>query len=393
MNPKARRRSTGCSIGCCVAEPPHILHVHGSFTLGGKEARAVRLMNIWGDKARHSIVSADPDALGARAAIDPAIRVDFPDGPSFAGKPGLARYRQIRAFLETFDLILTYNWGSMDAVMAHRLAGPSAALPPLIHHEDGFNADEIERLKTKRNLFRRVALQKAQGLVVPSVRLEGIARTVWKQPARKVHLIRNGIDVARYADPPAPDAMPGLIRTPGKLLVGTLAGLRAVKNIPRLVRAVAAHRDRLQLVVVGEGPERDAIVAEAAAHGLDDLHMAGFMDRPWRFVGLFDIFALSSDSEQFPISLVEAMAAGIPAASMDVGDVADMVAPENRAFVVRDEAGLAQALGRLAADPDLRVRLGAANRARAGRDFAEETMVDAYASLYGEALASPLILR
>lgn len=375
-----------------MADRPHILHVHGSFNLGGKEARAVQLMNIWGDKARHSIVSADPEAMGARAAIDPGVAVDFPDGPSFAGKPGLARYRVITAFLKRFDLILTYNWGSMDAVMAHRLAGASAGLPPLIHHEDGFNADEAVRLKTKRNLFRRIALQRAHGMVVPSARLETIARTVWKQPAHKVHLIRNGIDVARYAPPPAPDAIPGLRRSPGKLLVGTLAGLRPVKNIPRLVRAVAAHKDRLQLVVVGEGPEHDAILAEAARQGMGDIHMAGFMDRPWRFVGLFDIFALSSDSEQFPISLVEAMAAGVPVASMDVGDVANMVATANQPYVVADEAGLADALGALAVDADLRATLGAANRERATRDYAEKTMVAAYAALYGEALASPRIL-
>lgn len=371
---------------------PHILHVHGSFNLGGKEARAVQLMNIWGDKARHSIVSADPDAMGARAAIDPGVAVDFPDGPSFAGKPGLARYKVITAFLKRFDLILTYNWGAMDAVMAHRLAGASAGLPPLIHHEDGFNADEAVRLKTKRNLFRRLALQRAHGMVVPSVRLETIARQIWKQPAHKVHLIRNGIDIARYAAPPAPDAIPGLRRSPGKLLVGTLAGLRPVKNIPRLVRAVAAHKDRLQLVVVGEGPEHDAILAEAARQGMGDIHMAGFMDRPWRFVGLFDIFALSSDSEQFPISLVEAMAAGVPVASMNVGDVANMVATANQPYVVTDEAGLADALGALADDADLRATLGAANRDRATRDYAEKTMAAAYGALYGEALASPRIL-
>ncbi|APL94217.1 glycosyltransferase [Sphingobium indicum] len=369
--------------------PPRLLHVHGSFSLGGKEARAVRLMNLWGDRARHSIVSAAPQLMSARDAIDPATPVDFPEPPPLAGRPGLGRFRAIAAFLADYDLVLSYNWGAMDAVMARRIHGG----PPLIHHEDGFNADEAGGLKPQRNLYRRLALQRAHALVVPSVRLEGIARDMWRQPPRKVHLIRNGIDTARYGQPPLPDAIPALDRAAGKLLVGTVAGLRPVKNIRRLVRAVAPHRDRLQLVVVGEGPERDAIAAEARDHGLADICMAGFLPEPWRFMGLFDIFALSSDSEQFPISLVEAMAAGLPVASTDVGDVAAMVAPENRPFIVPDEAALSAALGTLAGDPDLRQRLGEANRHRAGRDFTEAAMVDAYAALYGQALSSPHILR
>lgn len=373
--------------------PPRLLHVHGSFSLGGKEARAVRLMNLWGDRAYHSVVSAAPHLMSARQAIDPSVPVDFPSPPPLAGSPGPRRLKAIASFLADYDLILSYNWGAMDAVMAHRLYGRGLGLPPLIHHEDGFNADEANGLKPRRNLYRRIALQRAHALVIPSIRLEAIAREVWRQPAAKVHLIRNGIDTARYAEPPAREAIPTLTRTAGKLLVGTLAGLRPVKNIPRLVRAVAVHRDRLQLVVVGEGPDRTRIADEARAHGLDDICMPGFMAEPWRFMGLFDIFALSSDSEQFPISLVEAMAAGLPVASTDVGDVSAMVAPENRPFVVPDERGLASALGILAADAALRLRLGEANRYRAQRDFAEDAMVDAYALLYGQALSSPQILR
>ena len=373
--------------------PPRLLHVHGSFSLGGKEARAVRLMNLWGERAQHAIVSAAPEAMDARAAIDPGLAVSFPESPSLTGFPSPRRYRALGRFLSSFDLILTYNWGAMDAVMSHQFCTSFMNLPPLIHHEDGFNADESARLKPQRNLFRRLALRHARAIVVPSIRLDQIARKVWRQPPAKVHLIRNGIDIARYAGPPAPDAIPGLLRSPGKLLVGTLAGLRPVKNIPRLVRAIAPHRDRLQLAVIGEGTERDAILAEAARQGLDDICMPGFLRDPWRFLGLLDIFALSSDSEQFPISLVEAMAAGLPVVSMNVGDVAQMVAPENQPFIVPDEAALSRALGQLAASAELRHRLGEANRYRAQRDFDEAAMVAAYATLYGQALSSPHILR
>lgn len=373
--------------------PARLLHLHSSFSLGGKEARAIRLMNLWGARARHSILSGVSDDMGARKAIDAHVPVDFPDNVPMVGPVRLSRLRAIAAFMAEYDLILSYNWGAMDAVMAHRLFARSMGLPPLIHHEDGFNIDEVDRLKTRRNLYRRFGLSRAHGLVVPSAVLEGIARRIWRQPESRLHLIRNGIDVARYAAPPLPDAIPGLVRSPGKLVVGTLAGLRPVKNIRRLVRAVALRKDRLQLVVVGEGEERDSIMREAQALGMDDLHMAGFMADPWRFVGAFDIFALSSDSEQFPISLVEAMAAGLPVASTDVGDVANMVATENRPFIASGTDGLAEALGRLAADEGLRRHLGAANRARAERDFTESAMVEAYARLYGEALARPDIFR
>ncbi|MEY2925667.1 MAG: hypothetical protein RL367_144, partial [Pseudomonadota bacterium] len=258
----------------------------------------MRLMNMFGSAIDHTILSAVPGAFGARAAIAADIKADFPtDAPPLFGKPGPARYHRLAAYFKQFDLVLTYNWGAMDAVGARRLF--PRGCPPLIHHEDGFNQDETERLSWKRNGFRRLMLPTAHAVVVPSLRLETIARDVWKvaAPVR----IGNGIAVAAYAVPPAPDAIPGLVKQPGDVVVGTLAGLRAVKNLPRLVRAVAAAGPAIKLVIVGEGPERETIQAEAVQCGLGDrLIMPGFMAEPHRFVGLFDIFALSSDSEQFP---------------------------------------------------------------------------------------------
>jgi glycosyltransferase involved in cell wall biosynthesis len=162
--------------------------------------------------------------------------------------------------------------------------------------------------------------------------------------------------------------------------------LRAVKNLPRLVRAAAALPAHVKLVIVGEGPERATIAAEAAALGMADrLVMPGFLAEPHRYVGHFDIFALSSDSEQFPISLVEAMAAGLPAVTTDVGDVKAMVAHENRDLIVpaTDEPSFAAALDLLAWDATMRRQLGSANAEKARADFDEMAMISRYVTLYG----------
>lgn len=368
-----------------------ILHLHSSFSAGGKELRAARLMNAFGPAVEHVIVSAQPGAYGAAVAVDPALSVAYPEDrfPSLQGKPTLPRQWRIARAMRGFDLILTYNWGAMDAVLAHALFGKVLGLGGLVHHEDGFNEDEAAGLKPVRNLFRRLTLFSASALVVPSRRLEAIALETWHQPPRRVCLIGNGINVAAYAEPPPPDALPGLVKRPGEKWVGTLAGLRAVKNLPRLVRAFAGLPRDWRLVIVGEGPERAAIEAQAMACGIADrVHLPGFVSDPSRAAGLFDIFALSSDSEQFPISVVEAMAAGRVVASPDVGDVATMVSVENRKFVTPagDEAALASALAELAAGDVLRETVGTANRARARADYDEAGMIGAYRDTYARAL-------
>jgi glycosyltransferase involved in cell wall biosynthesis len=372
-------------------KPVRILHCHSTFSLGGKEARAVRLMNVFGDRAEHTILSAMPDALGARDAIDPSVKVSFPgeNAPSLHGKPSPARYDLISRYMQQFDLVLTYNWGSMDAVGARRMFEPFRKLPPLIHHEDGFNTDESERLNTKRNLFRRLMLPTAHAVVVPSQRLEHIATNIWKQPASRILRIPNGIDVAAYQNAPQSDVIPGFVRLPGDVIVGTLAGLRAVKNLPKLVRAVTVQPEHVKLVIVGEGPERERILAEADRLGIADrVLLAGFLAEPHRYVGHFDVFALSSQSEQFPISLVEAMAAGKPAVSTDVGDVMSIVSEQNQQFIVpeTDEGAFARALGGLVEDCDLRLEIGSANRALAIADYGEAAMIARYGLLYGAAM-------
>lgn len=366
-----------------------ILHCHSTFALGGKEARAAWLMNAFGEAAQHVILSSVLGALSARDAVDGRVAIAFPDdAPPLAGRPGPARLARLARYMRGFDLVLTYNWGAFDAVVARRVFGG----PPLVHHEDGFNEDEAAARKPARSRYRRFGLPAAHRLVVPSERLERIARAEWKQPAERLVRIPNGIEVGRYAAPPSAE-IPGLAPRAGDIAIGTVAGLRPVKNLPRLVRAVAAMAERdVRLVIVGSGPESERIAAEARRVGIADrLVMPGFLADPARWIGRFDIFALSSDSEQFPIALVEAMAAGLPVVATEVGDVASMLSPDNLPLVVAaaDEAAFAAALDSLAARPDLRRAIGRANREKAAAHYDEAAMIGRYARLYGEAVGRP----
>lgn len=146
-------------------------------------------------------------------------------------------------------------------------------------------------------------------------------------------------------------------------------------------------------MILGEGPEREAIAAEALRLDLAHrVHLPGFVGDPAKAVGLFDLFALSSQSEQFPISVVEAMAAGLAVAAPAVGDVADMVSAANRAFIAPagDEAALSAALMRLAGDPNLRAAIGRDNRARARAEYERQDMIDAYRAVYEGAMGKPM---
>ena len=380
-----------------IVKPAKILHLHSSFDLGGKEARAVQLMNKFGKAAHHTIISAVPDAMSAAKAIDSKIAVEFPNEdygecPALHGKPSLSRYREISDYMKQFDLILSYNWGSMDGVMAHTIYGQKKGLAPLIHHEDGFNHDEIEKLNWKRNIFRSIALQRVHSVIVPSTILENIAIKTWKQPSGRVIRIANGIALKNYAKKAQFGSFPGLKKRDGEVIVGTVAGLRPVKNLTKMVRAVAAAGDHVKLAIAGEGPDREAIEAEARRIGIEDnIIMPGFLRDPSRFIGLFDIFALSSLSEQFPISLAEAMAAGVPALSTDVGDVRNMVSDANADYIIdrHDDDVYNAALQALANDEQLRQKIGQDNQVKAQIEFDEKTMIARYIKIYGTAMGRP----
>ena len=372
-----------------MSKAPKILHLHSTFDAGGKELRNVRLINEWGKQVDHAIVSGDLEKRGAAGLIGKKARVSWPKFPPLQGKPTPGRLAALGKAMAGYDLICTYNWGAIDAVMAHTVFADAFKLPPLVHHEDGFNEDEAKGLKWRRNWYRKIALGRTAALVVPSATLEDIALNVWSQPRTRVRRIPNGIDTRAFAAPPKRDILPGLIKHKDEFWLGSMAGLRAVKQLDVLVRAMEWMPPEWQLVIAGEGPEREALLAEAEQLGVEDrVHLPGFVAEPAKLVGLFDMFALSSQSEQFPISVVEAMAAGLPVVAPRVGDIGQMVSSDNGPALVDpirspdDEEALRKSLTRLANDPVTRKRMGQANRQKAREEFDERRMIERYRALY-----------
>jgi glycosyltransferase involved in cell wall biosynthesis len=248
---------------------------------------------------------------------------------------------------------------------------------------DGFGPEEADAQLSRRVWMRRLALSGATTVVVPSQTLRQLATETWRLDPSRVHLIPNGVDAAALADQAR---QPLGLRRPAERLFGTLGGLRPEKNLARLLRIAAMLPAALpwRLVIAGDGSERAALERQARERGLSErVVFTGFVDRPGSLLGELDVFVLTSDTEQMPLCVLEAMALGLPVLTTDVGDLRIVLPPESRdgcLFARHDEAGFAERLEALLAAPDECRRLGALNRAKAA-DFASDIMIDRYERL------------
>ncbi len=348
-----------------------LLHVFPGFTTGGAQRRFVAIANRWGRDFRHAIVAMD-GVTDARHLLDPGLDIVFP-AVTIPKGDALAALRAMRRLLRELNpaTLVTSNWGTIEWAIANRLPHR-----PHLHMEDGFGPEERDRQLPRRALARRLLLRRAR-LLVPSRNLERIARREWRLDPLYV---ANGVNLAHFT----PTARGGSVP-----VVGTVAGLRPEKNLARLLHAsaIAARTVPHRLLIVGDGPERGALEALARQLALDAA-FAGPIADPAPLYARMDVFALSSDTEQMPLSVLEAMAAGLPVASTDVGDVTDMVAEANRRFLTpRAPEPLAAALTGLLADPALRATLGAANRDRAEAAYDQEAMFATHAALWRDPTA------
>lgn len=353
---------------------PLLLSVFPTFAVGGAQIRFTSLANHLGTAWRHAIVSMD-GVTTARERLAPGLDLAFM--PVEVRKGDLVgNVRRFRRLLREIApaTMLTHNFGSIEWAMANRLP-----LTRHIHVEDGFGPEERRTQLPRRVWLRRLCLRR-RPIVLPSRTLMQIAREVWQIDPANLHYVPNGIDLARFPTPTLCDAWRG-----DGPVIGTVAALRPEKNVGRLIRAfhLTAMQAPARLVLVGDGPQRHELEALTIELGLSGrVHFAGHVSQPDAIISTFDIFAISSDTEQMPLSLLEAMAAGLPVAATNVGDIGPMLPEAGRAFVTScSDAALAGALTALVKDAPLRRELGRLSRARVAQEFDQADMFRRWSTL------------
>ena len=374
-----------------MRRPCHFLHVFSTFAVGGPQVRTADLLRALGPGFRHTIVTMDGRSdAAALLGADVDHRVEtLALGSDWASLPN--NVRRCRRLLDDAapDLLLTYNFGALEAALAHRLRQHC----PHLHFEDGFGPSEAHRQLPRRVWLRRLALSGDSLIVVPSRTLERLALRHWRfRPERVLH-IPNGIDLERFAAA-APDAERPLRRRPDELLIGTVGVLRPEKNLGRLLRIFSRLQTSgpVRLVIAGDGRERARLEALAGELGIAGrVTFTGHSTTPETILAEFDVFALTSDTEQMPYSVIEAMAAGLPVVATDVGDVRHLLPEASRGCVhaATDEPGFAATLQQLLEAPDRRHSLGALNRAHAREHYALALMISRYEALLASLLDDP----
>jgi L-malate glycosyltransferase len=360
-----------------------------SLGVGGAEMLACRIARRLRGAFRFVFACLDelgPLAEGLRAEGFAVHLVGRKPGLDWACPLRLARL--LRA--ERADAVHAHQYTPFFYALAARLAGRQR---PVLFTEHGRHQPDHPR--PKRMLANRLLLSRRDRVVGVGAAVRRALIDNEGLPARRVDVLYNGIDVDAFAAGGATsgsrlDARHELRVGPDDFVLMQVARLDYLKDHATAVRTLARVSERApnaRLVLVGDGPERPAIEAQVRNLNLGDkVRFLGTRKDVDRLLHGADVFLLTSVSEGIPLTVIEAMATGLPVVATDVGGMSEVVADGATGFLApaKDDAALAERILRLAGDPDLRGQMGTAGRARAKQYFDEPRMCDDYGRLYQE---------
>jgi len=367
-----------------VDSRPLVVHLVYALGVGGLETLLVDCINRM-PAYRHAVVCLT-------RYTDFAERIRRPDvGLHALGKPpglGLATHlhfwRLMRRLRPT--VLHTYNLAALEYAFTASLAG----VPVRIHAEHGRDASDPEGLNPKHNFLRRRIAPFVDRFIPVSADLNRWLKDVVRIPQAKTLFIKNGVDTDSFVPggTPAADAP----WQAGDIVIGTVARVQDVKNHRLLVAALARLRTlhpalapQVKLAIVGDGPLLPAVRRQVQELGLQDaVWLPGARADIKDLLHGFSVFALPSLAEGTPVSMLEAMACGLPVVASRIGGIPEVVDDGVQGLLVPvgDVDALAAALARYALDAGLRAQHGRAARARVEERFSMRAMLAAYGELY-----------
>ena len=359
------------------------LHVLNTLAPGGAETLVLRLCGRFADVGVRPIVAvlrgggqleAEFSEVGARI-----VHLGRGAVPSILAPASLARY--LRA--ENVDIVHTHL---VHAGIVGKLAAAATSTPVVTtrHYTGATKAGTLtyrfEDVLTTFIPSRVIAVGDA-------VRERLIADGIVGSERIVVH--ENAVDLEAFA------ARPDRNQSDGTFVVGTIGRLHPVKAQDVLIRAISLARESvpgIRCIIIGEGPERERLVALRDSLGLRDIvELPGAVPPSeipvWH--ARFDVFALSSHTEGLPVVLIEAAASGLPTVATRVGSIGDVVQDRTSGLLVPpgEPKAFADALVELAASPSLRAEMGRAARDAVLERFDVRRLAEQTAALYRSVLS------
>jgi sugar transferase (PEP-CTERM/EpsH1 system associated) len=384
--------------------PIHVTHLVYQFAAGGLENVITQLINgLPADRFRHSVIAV--------SSVDPVYRqrvtrtdVTWNSLHKGPGQP-FRLYPKMLGLLKSLrpDVLHSCNLAALDFVPVAALAGVRRR----IHAEHGWSVEDPGGKSRKNQWIRRFYRPWISEYAAVSGEIADYLNGPIGVPRRRIHLIENGVDLARFhphprrhpdRNPlPLPDGMP--FDCDRHCIVGTVGRLEPVKNQALLLDAMAlalathpALRERLRLVMVGDGPLRSALAEQITRLGLtDQVWLAGTRHDVPDLLRAMDVFVLCSFAEGTSCAVQEALATGLDVIATEVGGNRRLLG--DGAFGQLVDSGniaqLAQALVQAALSTQNQTQMPAAslpsterNRAHAAREFSLDAALQRYDRLF-----------
>ena len=360
---------------------PLVVHLIYRFDFGGLETLVAECINrMPARQYRHAVVCLTGYTEFARKISRDDVEIIALDKP-----PGLALGTHLKLWklLRRMKpaVLHSYNLAAVEYACTAALAG----VPVRVHAEHGRDAADPQGLNRKHNMLRRGVTPFIDRYIPVSDDLQRWLRQVVGVPDAKTLMIANGVDTERFA--PRRRAVERR-----EFVIGTVGRIQDVKNHSGLIDAfmrlremLPAHADRLRLAIVGSGPLLERVTEQVRAAGLQHVvWLPGSRTDIPELMADFDVFVLPSIAEGTPVTILEAMACGLPVVASRVGGIPEVVEEGVTGLMAppSDADALARALASYVTDPQLAARHGAAGRERVQRQNSIAAMVAGYASLY-----------